>query len=259
MPALAGFSHSWKKFLEWKSPWADSVHQKISSVDAVRACTSSEPFPDARSTWGRCIYEGLGSAVVVQRSSSNSGAELGWCLLLTSDQGFCSQIIFQGRHTFSWRTSLVLQRQPARQAPSSCVGLSMLGLCSPASLALLAVPHPVGRWHPRCVLVVCLTAGSAGLGVTVLAPNCGTAGHWDRCALRDWETVGSAMLLPWVTREMQWIVSLDLSCVLPREMLTVGCPCSSSKELLPPGKMTHTDPFSLWFSTSSLSAETLQY
>lgn len=46
------------------------------------------------------------------------------------------------------------------------------------------------------MFVVCLAAGSAALGVTVPAPGCGTAGHWDRCALKDgetWECCASAL------------------------------------------------------------------
>lgn len=121
--------------------------------------------------------------MVVQRSRSNGGAELGWCLLLTNDQGFCSQIIFK-EGTLSRKAHVLFSllwcfrsNLPASLSaavwdyPCWDLALQQAWPCS------LSHTHE-GRWHPRCVFVICLTAGSAGLGVTVPAPNCGTAGHW---------------------------------------------------------------------------------
>ena len=81
---------------------------------------------------------------------------------------------------------------------------STLGLCSPAGLALRTVPH---LCREGGITDVCLWCASWG-GEQVLGSPCllrvvGQLGRWDRCALQDWETAGSAMTLPWTTREMQ--------------------------------------------------------
>lgn len=243
MPALTGFPHSWRKFLEWKSPQAESIRQKRSSVDAVWPCTSSEPFPEAGPTWGRWFMRELALQWLSRGPHWMVGQSwAGVCCLQVTRDFVHRRSSKEGTPSLEgllWCLRGNLSESlPAAVWDYPCWDFA-LQQAWPCSLSHSCV----GRWHHRCVFVVTLTAGSAGLGVTVPAPSWGTAGHWDRCALKDWETVGSAMPLPWVTREMQWITSLDLNRVLPWEILAVGCPCSNTKELLPPGRMICTDPF----------------
>lgn len=155
---LLVFHTAGKKFLEWKSPWVDSIYQKRSSVGAVWAHTSSEPFPEAGWTWGRCIYGGPGCAALAQRSSANGGAELGWPLLKTRAAYKWPGIVFTedlplqahlllkdisfGALEATWPLS---KRSPCSCVGSCCcgtLGSSMPGLLfSPAGLALRTVPH----------------------------------------------------------------------------------------------------------------------
>lgn len=96
--------------------------------------------------------------MVVQRSSSNGRAELGWGLLLTTDQGLCSQPSTEGTTSpeghllWCFRGNL-----PAAVWDQPCWDLA-LQQAWPCSLSHICV----GRWHHRCVLALCLTAGSAG-------------------------------------------------------------------------------------------------
>lgn len=243
MPALTGFPHSWKKFLEWKSPWADSIHQKdplwmLYEHAHLWSLSQKQDWPEEGTFMGdvalQCLSRGL------HRMVGQSWAGV-CCLQGTKD--FFSQTIFQGRHTFSWRISFSALETTCQKASQQLCGIIHAGTLLSSRLG--PAHCPTDLWAGGIPVVCLLSAsqqgqqlwGSLCLLQAVGQLGTGTDVHWRT------GRPGSAVPLPWVTREMQGIISLDLSRVLPCKILAVGCPCSSSKELLPPGRMIHTDPF----------------
>lgn len=131
MPALTGFPHSWKEFLEWKSPWAGSLYLERSSLDTLWICTLSECFPEPRWTWGRCICGGPVSAVLAQRSLTKAGVELGWPLLKTraAHKWLCMVLAVDPPQS----TFLLLKVIPFSALEATCP-LSKRSLCSSVRL-----------------------------------------------------------------------------------------------------------------------------
>lgn len=86
----------------------------------------------------------------------------------------------------------------------SPLGSSTPGHCFPVGLSLCTVLYLCGEGGITDACLLCATQR----GERVLASPCllravGQPRPQDRCALQDWETVGSAVTLPWATREMQ--------------------------------------------------------
>lgn len=212
---------------------------------------------------GKVYLWGPGSAALVQESSANSGAELGWPLLekraaymwpavvSTEDLPLKTQLLLKDISFGALEANGPLSKISPCSCMRSCchpLGSSMPGLCSPAGLALRTVLHLSGEGGITDVCLLCASWGGERVpGPPRLLRVVGQSGPWDRCALQDWETVASAMTLPWATREMQQVMSLELVRVLPWEKPAVGCPCSNCRELLPPGRIIHTDPFFFFF------------
>lgn len=146
-----------------KIPWVEKSlgrqhTSKRPSVDAVRACTSLEPFPEAGLTWGRYIYVALQYlSRGLHRMVAQSWA--GVCCL-QGTKGFFSQTIFQGRHTFSWRISFSALETTCQKASQQLCGIIHAG--TSLSSRLGPAHCPTNLWAGGIPGVCLLSASQQG-------------------------------------------------------------------------------------------------